>query len=619
MSWLKRTGERWHLVYYVLAAFDLITVLLSLLLTHNLMSIHERSVETSRHWAERLGAITQLSDLAQAANAPGNDVFDTGNVPVERARREAAVTAFDARLSSVAQELNASVSPGERAEISAALGEARVSMTAMVAQSELIFRHFENGNRRAAGQRMAAMDRTYAGVTQNISRAINSVQHVQLAYLMHQTAVAERLRALETVIVILILIMVAGVTFYGHKIGQAMRRHAQALSEAREAAERANRQKSEFLANMSHELRTPLNAIIGYSEMLREDAGDEGRTAAIKDLDRIGGAGKHLLGLINDILDLSKVEAGHLDVTPEQFELAELLQETVATVTPLAEKNATRIVLHAPAERLEINTDVRKLRQCLLNLLSNACKFTKDGQVELICEQRGSVLHFAVRDTGIGMTPEQLSRLFKPFSQADASIAREFGGTGLGLALTRNLVHLLGGDISVDSELGKGSTFRIRVPANFSTGDAAYAPIHAGGANGPLVILIEDEANARDLTARVLRRSGFEVAGAASAEAGLAMARALRPSLVLLDIYLPDQSGWDVLQTLKADAHTADVPVIILSINDNRAQALSAGAADHFVKPAESAKLVASVMRHARRRSLLSQNTEIATPSRNVA
>jgi signal transduction histidine kinase/ActR/RegA family two-component response regulator len=382
------------------------------------------------------------------------------------------------------------------------------------------------------------------------------------------------------------------------------------LAHARHAAESANLAKSQFLANMSHELRTPLNAIIGYAEMLQEDAEDKGDDASVQDLNRILTAAKHLLSLINEILDLSKIESGRMDVAPAEFDPVEMLHELIETVRPMAEQNQNAIVLRGDAPT-QARTDAMKLRQCVLNLLSNAAKFTKQGKIDI---EYGCALHngvdqlfITVRDTGIGMSKEHMGRLFQPFVQADPSITQQYGGTGLGLTITRRLAQLLGGDVSVKSALGDGSAFTLHVPADFADASAALgaaAKVDAiqGAQDAPLVIVIEDEPDARELAARALTRAGFAVQGVGGGEAGLALARAKKPALVLLDIFLPDRSGWRVLQSLKHDPKTQDIPVVVLSVNEDRAHAMSLGAAEHIVKPADRDMLAATVMRFARKR-----------------
>ena len=374
-------------------------------------------------------------------------------------------------------------------------------------------------------------------------------------------------------------------------------------------ADAANLAKSQFLANMSHELRTPLNAVIGYAEILQEDAEDEGNASAVQDLSRILSAAKHLLSLLNEILDLSKIEAGRMDVSAAEFCPRELIDELVDTMRPAAEANRNTLLVAGPRPEGFAHTDALKLRQCLLNFLSNACKFTQDGEVEISYERRAhdgvDHLFFTVRDTGIGMSSEQLSRLFQPFVQADPSITQRYGGTGLGLTITRRLAQLLGGDVSVRSKQGAGSTFTLRLPANFSDASAvlgAAAEIdEVQGADGaPLVIVIEDEPDARELSARALTRAGFAVQGVGGGEAGLSLARTKKPTLILLDIFLPDRSGWRVLQSLKSDPKTQDIPVIVVSVNEDRAHALSLGAAEHIVKPADRDMLAATAMRFAR-------------------
>ena len=388
-------------------------------------------------------------------------------------------------------------------------------------------------------------------------------------------------------------------------------RNVDDLAHARHAAESANLAKSQFLANMSHELRTPLNAIIGYAEMLQEDAQDNGDTATVQDLQRILGAAKHLLSLINEILDLSKIEAGRMDVSATEFDPIEMLEDVIGTVRPIAEQNGNVITLNNRCAAGLGNTDAMKLGQCVLNFLSNSAKFTKNGAIEVSCERRElngvEQLFVSVRDTGIGMSSEHMSRLFQPFVQADPSITQQYGGTGLGLTITRRFAQLLGGDVNVESKLGQGSTFTVHVPVNFSDasaalGAAAKVDEMQGTADQPLVIVIEDEPDARELAARALTRAGFAVQGVGGGEAGLALARAKSPALVLLDIFLPDRSGWRVLQSLKHDPATQDIPVVVLSVNEDRGHALALGAAEHIVKPADRDMLAATVMRYARKR-----------------
>ncbi len=399
--------------------------------------------------------------------------------------------------------------------------------------------------------------------------------------------------------------------------GDALGRGIDDLAHARHEADAANLAKSQFLANMSHELRTPLNAIIGYAEMLQEDAEDNGDTTAVQDLNRILTAAKHLLSLIGEILDLSKIEAGRMEAIATTFDPTEMLEELIETVHPIATANGNEITLIGSPLTGDINTDSMKLRQCVLNLLSNAAKFTKNGKIDVAFERKlcngVDQIFITVRDTGIGMSKEHVSRLFQPFVQADPSITQQYGGTGLGLTITRRLSQLLGGDVTVKSALGEGSAFSLHVPVDFADASAALGAAAKvddvqGDEDAPLVIVIEDEADARELAARALTRAGFAVQGVGGGEAGLALARAKAPALVLLDIFLPDRSGWRVLQSLKHDPKTQDIPVVVLSVNEDRAHALALGAAEHIVKPADRDVLAATVMRYARKRPATAAN-----------
>jgi GAF domain-containing protein/CheY-like chemotaxis protein/anti-sigma regulatory factor (Ser/Thr protein kinase) len=377
--------------------------------------------------------------------------------------------------------------------------------------------------------------------------------------------------------------------------------------------EAADRHKSEFLANMSHELRTPLNAIIGYSEMLQEDAADLGAGHFTDDLKRINAAGKHLLELINAVLDLSKIEAGKMELYLESFDVAGLVKDIAAVIQPLAAKNANRLEMRCPGDVGTMRADLTKVRQALFNLLSNACKFTDRGTISLTVAREVSDgqdwMVFRVSDTGIGMTPEQLTRLFAAFSQADAATTRKYGGTGLGLALSRRLCRMMGGDVTVESEAGRGSTFTIRLPAHVA--EAAEEP----GAPGPLadhmppgvgtVLVIDDEATVRDLMQRFLIKEGFRVVTAASGEEGLRWARELRPDAITLDVMMPGMDGWAVLSALKADPDVADIPVIMLTIVDDRNLGYALGASDYLTKPIDRERLVTVLKQHRRDRPVL--------------
>jgi signal transduction histidine kinase/CheY-like chemotaxis protein/HAMP domain-containing protein len=369
----------------------------------------------------------------------------------------------------------------------------------------------------------------------------------------------------------------------------------------------ASRHKSEFLANMSHELRTPLNAIIGYSEMLEEEARDQHAEGFLPDLQRIHAAGKHLLELINAVLDLSKIEAGKMELYLETFDVGSLIRDVAAVIEPLAQKNANRLEVECAPDVGAMRADLTKLRQALFNLLSNACKFTERGVVSLAATRErdaaANAIVFAVRDSGIGMTPEQMARLFEEFGQADASTTRRYGGTGLGLALSRRLCRMMGGDISVASEPGRGSTFTIRLPVEVRepTREASTPAVpEAAGPSASTVLVIDDDGAVRDLMSRFLGKEGFRVATAAGGEEGLRLARELQPDVITLDVLMPGMDGWSVLAALKVDAAVADIPVVMLTMLDDRNLGYTLGAADYLTKPVDRERLVAVLERYRR-------------------
>ena len=367
------------------------------------------------------------------------------------------------------------------------------------------------------------------------------------------------------------------------------------LVEAKFAAEEANVAKSTFIANMSHELRTPLSAIIGYSEMMLEEAEDGGEASAlIPDLNKVEGNARHLLGLINDVLDLSKIESGKMEVFTEDFEVELMLRDVAATVDTLVSKKGNRLVLEIDPGVGAMRSDVTKIRQMLLNLLSNAAKFTENGTITLFASRFQAngedELFFKVVDTGIGLTEEQRAKLFQRFQQADASTTRKFGGTGLGLSLTKIFAGMLGGDVEVDSVPGHGSAFTVRIPALFVEAQAEEPDIDPAAAapssdSQETVLVIDDDPDQRALMTRFLQREGFQARSAPDGETGLASARALRPRAILLDVMMPGVDGWSVLSALKADPDLSSIPVVMVTFVDQRGLASTLGAADYVLKP----------------------------------
>ena len=375
------------------------------------------------------------------------------------------------------------------------------------------------------------------------------------------------------------------------------------METARDEARDASDQKTKFFANMSHELRTPLNAILGYGEMLYEDCEDLGYDDLLPDLKKITSSGTHLLSLINNILDLSKIEAGKMELFVTSFEIENMVQTIKDVSEPLAAKNDNGFVINLDGAMGSMSQDETKLRQCLTNFLSNGFKFTKNGTVTLDVKARleGDVefVDFAVIDTGAGMSPEGVAKVFEEYTQAERSTSANYGGTGLGLPISKKFAEMMGGDVIVTSEEGVGSVFTMSVPREcpeYNEDEVEGNVINLDDQDN-LVVLVDDDVAMHDLIKRTISKLNLTLLGATNSEKGMELIREVKPKLILLDVLMPGRDGWSLLKECKTDKDLKDIPVIMISQLNQSNLASSLGANDYLTKPIDRTHFINTLKR----------------------
>jgi len=607
----QTTSPKWHRVYYLLAAFDVLIVLLTLVLNYQILLIYQRSATASQQWTERRNDMDKLGKLAGAVNAPGNNVFDSHDVEAESQAISVALRLFDEDLKEVERGLIDQIHsknqglefPQSDVNLLTRHFEAvGASMNEMTSEAELIFSYFRQNQPVLAGKRMATMDQKYANLLASLSQLREDITQIQGKLLQHDSASAESLRRYEYMIAALVLLMVSGATIYGHKIKKQMENSAQALSEAHHDALESARLKSEFLANMSHEIRTPMNGVVGMTGLLLDtELTSEQREFA----ETIRSSGDMLLTIINDILDFSKIEAGKLQFDMVDFVLTDAIEETIDLLAPRAhEKQLEFVSLIYKDVPVGLRGDPGRLRQVLTNLIGNAIKFTASGKVVVRAEKESEdeehiVIRFSVADTGIGINEAAQQKLFQPFTQADGSTTRKYGGTGLGLAISRQLVELMGGQIGLKSVPGEGSIFWFTARFAKQTQPISALPCDLSVLNGLRVLIVDDNLTNQKILSHQLESRGMKHVEAESGTTALHLLKAGVETgeaydLAILDLMMPEMDGFELAQKIKSNPAIAGTPLVMLTSYRDRGSSTTAqqlGIASYLAKPVRQASL----------------------------
>jgi len=612
--------------FFLLVALSVLAIVGTAFLSHWIAHSYADAVTLNRAWAVRLARVDKFSDLLSDLDEPGNDIFVSGNVAQERQHLEEAYEKVLALHSELSTELHRDIPAPFNQKFDEHLRSVLASVGPLHSEGQLALSCYAQGAIKEATGHMAAMDthyRTTSSVINDIEGLARQIQQENFDIQARRAGFAEKL---ENILAALFGVLILALGIYGTKLYRATTRIAAAQIEAMKlvaqqdaqmrdivhagklAADAANRAKSEFLANMSHEIRTPITAIVGYADTLL----DPGQTQSdyFEGIQVIRRNSQHLLGVINEILDLSKIEAEKMSIERIECDLAALLSDVWSMLGPRAadKKIELRLTLATAIPRT-IDTDPVRLRQVLANLLGNAIKFTDIGSVELncSCDTTAKTVTFAVIDSGIGMNEQQLAQIFRPFVQADGSTTRKFGGTGLGLTISRRLAQLLGGDITVRSTPGAGSTFTAVVGAS-SMSDEMVSNVKAilvresvarpsSAAGMPRIwgriLLAEDGIDNQRFISAMLSRAGAQVVVAENGKIAVELATTQQFDLIFMDMQMPVMDGYEAASKLRRKG--CQLPIIALTAHamaDDRAKCITAGCTAYLTKPIDRGKLL---------------------------
>ncbi len=615
---LETKSPRWHQVYYLLAAFDIIAISFSIYLNHLIMNEFTHSIEVNRQWSERLGAFTELGVRATELNAPGNDVFNSGNIDNERRRLEnflqATLASFD-RAQSLSQDTFEIDIPSN---IPTLLQYYRQDINKLSNQAHRVFYALESGDNQIAGEHMAQMDSHFGEAFVRVAQLQTIANNEQTRLLEIDQQRATYFQRYEVIVAVFIAIMVIAVTIYGHFLAQRLRRdqaikrelfdqsrnNESIIQKQLQQLEETSRAKDDFLANVSHEIRTPMNGIIGAAELLKDVDSNEQRSEYTKIIQQSASA---LLSLINDLLDLSKIESGQLEIFEENFHLMSVLNEVNNLFREESEKKSILLdFLFEEKQNIGFIGDVSRIRQILINLVGNAIKFTEQGKVTVTVtindiDERYSLLDIAVSDTGIGIDKQHQKKLFSRFTQADGSITRKFGGTGLGLSISKQLADLMNGELTFTSKHGTGSTFKLSLKLPRSVYSVAPRELEIERDYGLHALLVEDNTVNQMVITGLLKKVGISVEIAEDGVAALSCYAEKSFDFIFMDMQMPNMDGITATKHIRALAPPkSNILIIAMTANagdKDKRRCFDAGMNEFISKPVQKPALIETLDR----------------------